>query len=220
MSLGNDDVEVTQLLQATRRAVNERGGQITLADVAQKLGVSAEELPWRSDSTDDLLIAAAGEAMTDFVGHLVAIVRGMKSTVDVVVEGLAAAIENLPDDPYVGILLRDRPDTVARAITSVPAQVYLQSAWHELMPDSGDHSGFLTSPQFGEMMLRTVQSFVLDPGPTRSSADLRRFLRAWFGPVIDAHVTSGAPSSAGAISRSEVIAWQLGILRDALDEDE
>ena len=46
--------------------------------------------------------------------------------------------------------------------------------------------------QLVEQMLRSLQSFLVDPGaPPRSGADLRRYLHRWVGPA----VTAGAPLS-------------------------
>ena len=35
-----------------------------------------------------------------------------------------------------------------------------------------------------EIYLRTLQSFMVDPGPTRSPGELRAFLRLWLAPAI------------------------------------
>ena len=44
-----------------------------------------------------------------------------------------------------------------------------------------------------EFMLRTLQSFILDPGrPARTGRDLRAFLNAWIAPAVRAHASDRA----------------------------
>ncbi len=44
--------------------------------------------------------------------------------------------------------------------------------------------------QLVEFMLRTLQSFIIDPGgPSRHDSGLRTYLRAWVAPAVSAHAT-------------------------------
>ncbi len=84
---------------------------------------------------------------------------------------------------------------MASGVTSAAARANLRSLWGRLQVCWGDDGMDTTeSQEFVEIMLRTVQSLILAPGdPPRTGADLRRFLRNWIGPFVQAY--TGATAS-------------------------
>lgn len=47
--------------------------------------------------------------------------------------------------------------------------------------------------ELAEHLLRVIQSFVTDPGrPTRTDAELRRYLRRWVAPALQGAVVGGS----------------------------
>jgi hypothetical protein len=50
-----------------------------------------------------------------------------------------------------------------------------------------------------EVYLRTLQSFMVDPGPPRSSGELRAFLRLWLAPAIRVLGPDQQPGSPGTV---------------------
>ena len=193
----DDDEAVARILAATRHTVDERGGNITITEVAQALGVTRQTIYRYFTSTEDLLVAAAAEGSVEFVDQLAEELQGLTDPTDAAVEGIALALERLPDEPYVGLLLRARPDTVASGVTSAAARASLRSLWGRLQVGWGDDGVDTTeSQEFVEIMLRTVQSLILAPGdPPRTGADLRRFLRNWIGPFVQAYTGDTASTA-------------------------
>ncbi len=200
----------------------DTGEQMTIADVARTLGIPPQSIYQYFRSIDDLFIAAASDDSEAFVAQLTSDLRGMTNPADVVIEGIAKALERLPDQPFVGAVLRQQPDVVARAVTSEAARIQLLSVWRDLLGgmDSRRHDAS-ESREFAEIVLRTFQSLIFVPSyPSRTGAELRSFLRKWLAPVIDA---CGMDTSTGCDERmniAQAMQFQLGVLRDSLNDDD
>ena len=106
-----------------------------------------------------------------------------------VTEGLAFVLETLPVTPYLGLLLMPaHTNRFLPAITSEQARHFGRSMLDRFEVDWAAY-GYDDSAldELVEFVLRTVQSFVTDPGqPPRDGADLRRYLARWVGSAVAA----------------------------------
>lgn len=191
----SDEEAIARILAATRQTIDERGDQITLADVARTLNVTRQTVYHYFASTDDLLQATALDATADFMDHLATALHGMSDPAAALIEGICLTLDRLPKDPYIGLLLR-APRTAAFAeqvsVANDTARVLGRSILERL---DVDWSAF--SPPAMEdilqIVLRTLQSFIVSP-PTGGHTELRRLLRVWIGPVVAALPRSAGPA--------------------------
>src|SRR3984885_10905430 len=173
------------MLSATRRTIDERGDQITLADVARTLNVTRQTIYHYFASTEELLQATALDATADFMDQLATALHGMTDPAAAVIEGICLTLERLPTDPYIGLLLRTaRTAAFAEQVTGAneTARVLGRSILDRL---DVDWSAFPPSAieDILQIVLRTLQSFIMSP-PTGGGTELRRLLSVWIGPVV------------------------------------
>ena len=183
----SDDEAVARILAAAGKAIDERGAEISIADVARTLGVTRQTVYRYFPSTDALLVAAAVHAADDFVNRLEAHLRGISDAVDAVTEGIATALEWLPKDKHLGLLIvPGRPNP---HIESVTGDVALDFGHAMVRRFDVDWSGLGYTDkdldELAEHLLRIIQSFVTDPGrPPRTGVALRDYLRRWVGSAV------------------------------------
>ncbi len=182
-----DDEAVARILEAAGKAIDERGADVSIADVARALGVTRQTVYRYFPSTEALLVAAAVHAADDFLTSLADHLQGLTDPVDAVTEAIATALEWLPKDKHLGLLLASgRADEHTASVTS---DVALQFANRMLRRFDVDWAGGgFTETELDELaehLLRIIQSFVIDPGrPPRTGQELRRYLRRWVGSAI------------------------------------
>lgn len=179
-----DDEAVARILAAAGQVIDERGADFSIADVARILGVTRQTVYRYFPSTDQLLVAAAVHAASDFLERIATHMQGITDPVEAVAEAIATALEWLPKDKHIGLLVA--PGQANLHIESVTSEVALEFANALLRRFDVDWAGLGYSDtdldEFAEYLLRVIQSFVLDPGrPPRSGTELRAFLRRWVG---------------------------------------
>ncbi|WP_245835853.1 TetR/AcrR family transcriptional regulator [Mycobacterium rhizamassiliense] len=183
----SDEEAAARILSATRKTIDERGDQITLADVARTLSVTRQTIYHYFASTDELLQATALDATADFMDHLATALHGMTDPAAALIEGICLTLERLPKDPYIGLLLRtSRSAAVAEqvTVTNDTARVLGRSILDRLAVDWSPFTPAAIE-DIVQIVLRTLQSFILSP-PTGGATELRRLVGVWIGPVVAA----------------------------------
>jgi AcrR family transcriptional regulator len=182
-----DDAEAARrILTATRALVDVKGAEVTLTDVAEALGVTRQTVYRYFAGTDALLLAAAEEAAGGFLGAIGAHLAGVTDPATAITEGIAFTIEELPRQPYVGLLLQAKHvGSVSAILTSDVAMSFGRAMIERFDVDwAAAGLGEADLVELTEAMLRAVQTFVIDPGrPPRRGADLRRYLGRWVVPA-------------------------------------
>ncbi len=184
----NDDEAVARILAATRSTIDRRGSSTSLADVARELGVTRQTVYRYFAGTDELLAATALGAVDDLLDRMAQRLRGMTAPDAALIEGIAAVLEELREDSYVGLLLQ--PEHISLPVlgemTSDLGRRFARSMVERMDVDwAGAGYGEAELDAVAEIVLRTVQSMVIDPGtPPRTGAGLRRFLDVWTGSAI------------------------------------
>ena len=184
---------MARILAAASQAVDERGADVGIADVARTLGVTRQTVYRYFASTEALLVAAAVHAADDFLERLADHLRGRTDPVDAVTEAIATALEWLPKDKHIGLLIA--PGRADEHTASVTSDVALRFANAMLLRFDVDWAarGFTDADldDLAEYLLRIIQSFVIDPGrPPRSGEALRDYLRRWVaGPIVPGPLT-------------------------------
>jgi len=184
-----DDEAVARILDAASKAVDERGSDVSIADVARTLGVTRQTVYRYFASTEALLVAAAVHAADDFLDRLAEHLHGLTDPVDAVTEAIATALEWLPKDKHIGLLIAPgRADEHTASVTSDVALTFANAMLRRFDVDWAA-LGFTDDglDELAEHLLRIIQSFILDPGrPPRTGEALREYLRRWVGSAVTA----------------------------------
>jgi AcrR family transcriptional regulator len=193
----SDDEAIDRIIAATRRCIDRNGSSTSISDVAAALHVTRQTVYRYFAGTDDLLQATALQAAGEFIDRLAARVKHIGDPGTVIVELVASALEQLPSEPYIGLLLStERVNTFAPVITSPTAVAFGRTLFERV--DIDWESLHLTESLFDEFLehvLRTIQSLVLDPGPPRSAGALRQYLARWlWAPAVQAGRAPVRPS--------------------------
>jgi AcrR family transcriptional regulator len=182
-----DEEAIDRILDAASKVIDSRGADFSISDVARTLGVTRQTVYRYFPSTDALLVAAAVHAAADFQDRLEAHLKGITDPVEAVAEGIATALEWLPKDKHLGLLIAPgRPNPHIESVTGDVALDFGHSMVRRFDVDWAA-MGFTDADldEFAEHLLRIIQSFVTDPGrPPRVGEDLREYLRRWVGGAL------------------------------------
>lgn len=192
-----DDEAIARILAAAGKAIDERGADFSIADVARTLGVTRQTVYRYFPSTDALLVAAAVHAAGDFLDRLAAHIKGMTDPVEAVTESIATSLEWLPEDKHIGLLVAPgRANAHTESVTSDVAVDFARAMLHKMDVDWTE-VGYTNTEldELAEHVLRIIQSFVIDPGrPPRTGEALRSYLTRWVGSAVaGGHVASERP---------------------------
>ncbi|MCT7657713.1 TetR/AcrR family transcriptional regulator [Mycobacterium deserti] len=184
-----DEEAVERILDAAAKAIDARGADFSITDVARTLGVTRQTVYRYFPSTDALLAASAERGAADFQDRLAHHVRGLTDPVEAVVEAIATVLEWLPKEKHIGLLLApDRANVFTPAVTSDIALQFARTMLKQFDVDWA--AGGFTDQELSELaehLLRIIQSFIVDPGrPPRQGAELREYMRRWVGSALRA----------------------------------
>lgn len=188
----SDEEAIDRILDAAAEAIEERGANIRITDVARALGVSRQTVYNYFPNTIALVQAAANRSGMRYVDQLAEHLKGIAEPVDALVESLAYTLEWLPSDKNFQLVLAQDFSGASAGITSDLAIQFSHAVLQGLDVDwpalgfDDEALDFLA-----EYMLRITQSFMIDPGrPPRVGKALREYLRRWIAPVVGAQMAS------------------------------
>ncbi len=183
----NDDEASRRIVSAAVDLIGRTGSVISLAEVAESLGVIRQTVYRYFPSADALMRAAAIASVDGFLDRLARHIDGLADPVDAMTEGVVYTLSEVRRTPHLGLLLTGtysnvRPD----GLTSDEAQEFGMTMIERFDVDWARY-GYDEAAlrELVEYVLRTMQSFFVSPDdPPRSDDDLRRYLRRWMGPAI------------------------------------
>ena len=184
----DDDEAISRIIAATRRAIDERG-TVSVSEVAQALGVTRQTI-YRYFPTHEALMGATALSSVDgFLNRLAAHLGSITDPTEAVVEGIAYTFEQLTHDKYLSLVLQPgKASAFTAGVTSDMAISFGRSILQRFAVDwsaAGFTDGKLD--ELLEVMLRVLQSLIVDPGrPARTGANLRSFLQDWIAPSVRA----------------------------------
>ncbi len=189
---GDDAEAKRRILDATRECIDAQGAPVGIADVARSLGVTRPTVYRYYASTEDLLIAMVADSMSGFLDRVYArfpLKRGAPE--QVVTEAVARVLGQLPRERYLWVMLTSgRASLFARGATSEVSMDFARGIVRRMPVEWSRYD--VTDEQlaeFTEQVVRTIQSFMLDPGsPPRTDAQLRAYLDRWLAPGVRAMV--------------------------------
>ena len=182
----SDEEAVARILEAAGKAIEERGADFSISDVARTVGVTRQTVYRYFSSTEALLVAAAVHAVDGFLDRLTAHMAGVTDPGEAVTEAVATALEWLPREKYIGLMMVPGGSAHVQSVTSDIALNFARDMVGRLDVDwtaaGFDEAGL---GQLSEHLLRVIQSFVIDPGrPPRAGDELRTYLRRWVGNAV------------------------------------
>jgi AcrR family transcriptional regulator len=180
-----------RILRITRARLAELGTTST-SDVAGALGVTRQTVYRYYPTTEELLSAAAMDAVADLQVELVKHVtehraRSGGDAGDAVVEVVAYVYEHLRDDPALSRLIEPGRISTTVAGMTAPDAIALGRSLLAGFPVDWAAAGLDANAQreLVEHLLRTLQSLVIDPGhPERTPEELRAYLGRWLAPAV------------------------------------
>lgn len=182
----SDEEAVARILEAAGKAIEERGADFSISDVARTVGVTRQTVYRYFSSTEALLVAGAVHAVDGFLERLTAHVAGISEPSEAVTEAVATALEWLPREKYIGLIMVPGGSTHVQSVTSDIALRFGREMVGRLDVDwtaAGYREADLD--ELAEHLLRIIQSFVIDPGrPPRRGHELRAYLRRWVGNAL------------------------------------
>ncbi|MUL74555.1 TetR/AcrR family transcriptional regulator [Mycolicibacterium sp. CBMA 226] len=183
----SDAEAVSRILMATRQTIDELGEATNITAVSRRLGVTRQTIYHYFASNDELISATAAEASSSFIDELIAALAGISDPAEAIVEGVAVAIERLPNDPYVGLLLKEHRSSAFAEIVSLANPIAALTARSMFERLDVDWSVFEPSAvdDIIHIVLRTMQSLILSP-PNSQGPELRRLLNVWIAPAVNA----------------------------------
>ncbi|MBU9762575.1 TetR/AcrR family transcriptional regulator [Mycobacterium sp. TNTM28] len=190
----DDDEAARRIIAAARQAIDARG-TVSVSEVAQTLGVTRQTIYRYFPTQESLMAATALSAVDGFLDRLAAQLGSITDPSDAVVEGIAYTVEQLPHDRYLGLVLQPgKASAFTAGVTSDLAIEFGKSIVQRFDIDwaAAGFDGHKLD-ELVEFMLRTLQSFIVDPGgPSRRDAGLRTFLRDWIAPAIAAQARASS----------------------------
>lgn len=189
----DDDEAVARIVTATRSAIDERG-TVSVSEVAATLGVTRQTI-YRYFPTHEALLAAAALSSVDgFLDRLAAHLGSITDATEAVVEGIAYTFEQIAHDKYLSLVIQPgKASAFTAGVTSDAAISFGRSILQRFEVDWAA-AGFAEDrlDELVEVMLRTLQSLIVDPGrPPRSGPELRSFLEGWVAPSVRARAGTG-----------------------------
>lgn len=187
---------MARIVAAAITVIDETGADIGIADVARALGVIRQTVYRYFPNAEALMAAVAVASVGSFLDRIEDHTAGITEPAAAVIEGIAFVLETLPDTPHLGLLLTpSHTNRFLPAITSEQARDFGRSMLGRFeidWPANGYDDAALD--ELVEFVLRTVQSFVVDPGrPLRDGAELRRYLARWVGVAVAAQPVAAQP---------------------------
>ncbi|MDH6245686.1 TetR/AcrR family transcriptional regulator [Mycobacterium sp. OTB74] len=192
----DDEEAISRIIATTRQAIDKQG-TVSVSEVADSLGVTRQTI-YRYFPTHEALLGGTALASVDgFLDRLAAHLGSITDPTVAVVEGIAYTYEQLATDRYLNLVFQPGKASVFTAgITSEMAVAFGRQILQRFDVDWAA-AGFAESKldELVEVMLRTLQSLIVDPGrPPRHGPVLREFLDEWIAPSVRAHAVPRSTS--------------------------
>lgn len=194
----DDDDATARILEAARDLLREHPGAApSISQVAERLFVTRQTVYRYFPSAHALLVASVAEGVAQFLDDITEHLGAEISPAETVIEGIAYTYEQVLHRTDLSLLIAasgSSPNEVTSETAVALGRSILERTtidWAAAGYDDDDLNGLV------ELMLRTLQSFVVDPGdPPRAPDEFRVYLRRWVGPSVAATAPSNSVTSA------------------------
>ncbi|MDH6244490.1 TetR/AcrR family transcriptional regulator [Mycobacterium sp. OTB74] len=182
------DAEAAERIVATAvELLSSTGKAISIADVAESLGVIRQTVYRYFPTADELMRAAAIASVDDFLDQLTEAVRGIHDPADAMTEGMLYSLDAVARTPHLGILISSPYSTEHSGDIASEAAQDIGMRMITRFDVNWDSYGYDEAAlrDLVEFTLRVMLSYFVAPNADHRSADeLRAFLTRWLGGAI------------------------------------
>lgn len=189
----SDEEAGRRIIAAAVDLIAETGSAVSLADVANSLGVIRQTVYRYFPTADALMRAVAIASVDGFFDQLTDHVQGIADPADALTEGALYTLDTMVRSPHLGAMLSSSSPH-SQEMTSEEARAFGMRMIERFDVDWEQHGYDEASlHELVEFTLRIMLSFVVAPNePDRSPDELRRFLRRWLGEAVTAQRRNAA----------------------------
>ncbi|MFI0798769.1 DNA-binding transcriptional regulator, AcrR family [Amycolatopsis lurida] len=180
-----------RIVEAATACIDRVGlAKTSLSDVAAEAGVTRQTVYRYFPSLADILSAVALDRVEEFAGRMERHLATFADPAEVAVESVVFGVRAVPDEPYLGLLLKaGEADVFTVAVTSSQSFA-LGARILRNVPVDWTAVGVTTDEDFeglAEMLMRLFLSFLQYPStPAHTDERLRALVRRWIGPALTA----------------------------------
>ncbi|MGK4591282.1 TetR/AcrR family transcriptional regulator [Amycolatopsis sp. w19] len=180
-----------RIVEAATACIDRVGlAKTSLSDVAAEAGVTRQTVYRYFPSLADILSAVALDRVEEFAGRMERHLATFADPAEVAVESVVFGVRAVPDEPYLGLLLKaGEADVFTVAVTSAQSFA-LGARILRNVPVDWAAVGVTTDDDFeglAEMLMRLFLSFLQYPStPAHTDERLRAMVRRWLGPALTA----------------------------------
>ena len=185
----DDDEAATRIIAAAGELMESGATDVNIRQVAQKLGIARQTVYRYFPNSQALLVATAQHATNEFLDDLARSLEGLTEPSHAIVEAVALTFERLQDNRRFALLFVQPDNTELTAEVTATRSIAIGRVIVDHLPIDWAGHGWTDADmnELVEVMLRFVQSLLVDPGaPPRPPNELRAFLHRWVGTAIEA----------------------------------
>lgn len=193
-----DEEASRRIVAAAVTLIAKSGSDVSIAEVAESLGIIRQTVYRYFPTAEALMHAAAVASVDGFLDRLTQAVHGISDPAEAMTEGVLYTLEEVTRTPHLGILLSEPyRNTHTPSLASDEAQTFGMRMITRFDVDWTQYGYDQASlRELVEFTLRTMLSFFIAPNdPSRNREGLRRFIRRWLGGAILAQQHTAAVSS-------------------------
>lgn len=185
---GSEDEARRRIVQAAMACVDRLGlAKTSMSVVAAEAGVTRQTVYRYFPRVTDILSAVALANVEDFAARMERHLASFGTPAEVAVESVVFGVVNVPQEPYLSLLLQaGESDFFTGAVTS-PESFALGARILRNVPVDWAGAGVADDELQGlaEVLMRLFLSFLQHPStPALTDDQLRTLVRRWLGPAL------------------------------------
>jgi AcrR family transcriptional regulator len=186
---GSENEARRRIVAAATACVDRLGpAKTSLSDIATEAGVTRQTVYRYFPRLADILAAVAEAGAEDFAERMERHLAAFDTPEEAAVESVVWAVRTIPQEPYMGLLLRaGEPDSFTAGVTS-PLSFSLGARILGNLPVDWSAVGVTTDADLrglAEVLMRLFTSFLRYPStPPLTDDELRALVRRWIGPAL------------------------------------
>jgi AcrR family transcriptional regulator len=186
---GTEDEARRRIVEAATACIDRVGlAKTSLSDVAAEAGVTRQTVYRYFPRLADILGAVAVAGAEEFAGRMERHLASFGSAAEVAVESVVFAVRTVPDEPYLGLLLRAGEADFFTAEVASALSFSLGARILRNVPVDWSAVGVITDEDLqglAEILMRLFLSFLRYPStPALTDDRLRALVERWIGPAL------------------------------------